>query len=127
MHPGPCLVFLDPAKKGLRYPNLKSKTSLHLQSKLTVTSTHLFLQSVLLLVNTVDPLLNTLINTAATHFSIFVVHQHLLPSHQSLLISAHHLWLICSSISGQSAHHYLVNLLITATQDATCQHHQKLC
>ena len=40
LYPGPYLVFLDPAKKGLRYPNLKSKTSFHLQSKLTVTSTH---------------------------------------------------------------------------------------
>ena len=37
LHPGPCLVFLDPAKKGLRYPNLKSKTSLHLQLKHTVS------------------------------------------------------------------------------------------
>ena len=36
------------------------------------------LQSVLLLVSTADHLLITLINTAATHFSIFSVHQHLL-------------------------------------------------
>ena len=56
LHPEPCLVFLDPAKKGLRYPNLKSKTSLLLQLKFTVTSFHqshqhhLSLQSVLLLV-----------------------------------------------------------------------------
>ena len=39
LHPGPCLVFLDPAKKGLRYPNLKIKTSLLLQLQLIV-STH---------------------------------------------------------------------------------------
>ena len=39
LDPGPCLVFLDPAKKGLRYPNLKSKTNLLLQLKLTVKST----------------------------------------------------------------------------------------
>ena len=32
-------MFLDPAKKGLRYPNLKSKSSLHLQLKFTVIST----------------------------------------------------------------------------------------
>ena len=36
LHPGPCLVFLDSAKKGLRYPNLRCKSSLHLQFKLTV-------------------------------------------------------------------------------------------
>ena len=37
LYPGPCLVFLDPAKKGLRYPNLKSKTSLLLQYSILVS------------------------------------------------------------------------------------------
>ena len=39
LHPGPCLVFIDPAKNSLRYPNLKIKTSLLLQLQLIV-STH---------------------------------------------------------------------------------------
>ena len=34
------MVFLDPTKKGLRYPNIKIKTSLLLQLKLTITSFH---------------------------------------------------------------------------------------
>ena len=46
LDPGPCLVFLDPAKKGLRYPNLKKQVKLAFTLKLTVTLLHhLSLQS----------------------------------------------------------------------------------
>ena len=46
LNPGPCLVFLDPAKKGLRYPNLKKQVKLAFTIKLIVTLLHhLSLQS----------------------------------------------------------------------------------
>ena len=76
LHLGPCLVFLDPAKKGLRYPNLKSKTSLQSQLKLTVTVSHqhhLSLQSDLLL-NVIGLLITSIHfptqSTAANHLSV---------------------------------------------------------
>ena len=126
MHPGPCLVFLDPAKKGLRYPNLKSKTSLLLQLKLTVTSSHqshqhhLSLQSVLLLVNNVDHLLITLINTAATHFSIFSVHQHLLFNTAKSSRSAH----LCCCWSTAHQHCSSSLLLPHCSSTQVLQHYQ---
>ena len=103
LNPGPCLVFLDPAKKGLRYPNLKSKTSLLLQLKL-----NLFLQSVLLItLNSAVPLL-----TAAS-----LISAHLFCSSMLLIILAHH---PCCS------HHHSVRhiiLIITMNTSCCCQHH----
>ena len=103
LNPGPYLVFLDPAKKGLRYPNLKRKTSLLVQLKL-----NMFLQSVLLItLNSAVPLL-----TAAS-----LISAHLFCSSMLLIILAHH---PCCS------HHHSVRhiiLIITMNTSCCCQHH----
>ena len=106
LHPGPCLVFLDLAKKGLRYPNLKSKTSLLLQLKLTITSSHQSHQHHLSLQSAI----NYLCSCSSAH--------HLCSSSTLLIVSISAqvslhidlcclsiLLVICSSIICLSAHH----------------------
>ena len=75
LNPGPCLVLLDPAKKWLRYPNLKSKTSLLLQYSIRVSHkkslTHPSCSSSLLIPSTLLyhclPLLMNLCSSSAGH------------------------------------------------------------
>ena len=99
LNPGPSLVFLDPAKKGLRCPNLKSKISLLLQYSILVShKKSLSHQSCSL-----HQLFVNLLNTAAIVFSIFSVHL-------LLVNTIHHCWSIFAA-----SHHqcYLSSLLST--------------
>ena len=91
----------------------------------TIKVHHLFLQSILLTVNTADHLLNSLINTAATQFSIFVVHQHLLFNTAK---SSSHI-VIMSFAKGITVTHTILIISICSAAGQLLmlyQHHQQL-
>ena len=125
LNPGPCLVFLDPAKKGLRYPNLKSKSSLLLQYSTLVSHkkslSHQSCSSSLLITSTVcqsaqhccNSLLNLLCSSSAgQHYSSLLVNLCCWSSSTLLIISAQHTstllvqncWPINSSIVAHTDH-----------------------
>ena len=124
MHPGPCLVFLDPAKKGLRYPNLKSKTSLLFKLKLTVTSSHHSLVSLICCQLSLLMLIcssSTLLIISARHQRCSLSSHHTAPitDHQSLLFinTAAKQPLVNTSSAGQLLNNTCShNLLITAAE-----------
>ena len=105
LHPGPCLVFLDPIKKGLRYPNLRSKTSLLLQYSILVLpySCHPT-QAISVTSSTLHIISTHHINSAVTLLISHLVH--LLTAAQQPLYSSHcQIIKVCSTISALLINH----------------------
>ena len=122
LHPGPCLVFLDPAKKGLRYPNLKSKTSLLFKLKLTVTSSHQSLVSLIccqlsllmLICSSSILLLNNLLSSTTLLLKDHTNSTKICPSSSlALMLLKHH------HQQGESRHAYVIKVPRLPTKSGT--------
>ena len=124
------MVFLDPAKKGLRYHNLKSKTSLLLQYNILVSHkkslTHQSCSSSLLITSTLLYHCSLLLINICSYFLLMNAAHHLGSSSLLLVIyccklsissaaHCHQPVKLCSCISAGHSGNYLINFCCSST------------
>ena len=105
--------FLDPAKKGLRYPNLRCKSSLHLQFKLTVSTNFHHCHITPTLISSTSSISINILSQSYHHHSVHIYRHIILTitknaSYCSSNCYQHHTSILpycCTYTSYQSVHH----------------------